>query len=100
VETVTWARVLGWRRRRQFLDPPAGGGPVEVACVLCFGPRKGNRVTSVSADWLPKVPDAPSTVLRAFLGAYGPTTPELFDKVWLSRGNTRKALLRSWFAAL
>lgn len=33
-------------------------------------------------------------------GAYGPATPELFDKVWLSRGNARKALLRSWFAAL
>jgi hypothetical protein len=57
-------------------------------------------VTFTSADWLPKVPDAASTVLRAFLGAYGPVTPELFDKVWLSRGNTRKALLRSWFAAL
>jgi hypothetical protein len=68
--------------------------------VLCFGPPKANRVTFVSADWLPEVHDAASTVLRAFLGAYGPVTPELFDKVWLSRGNTRKALLRSWFAAL
>jgi hypothetical protein len=25
---------------------------------------------------------------------------EPFDKVWLSRGNPRRALLRSWFAAL
>ncbi|MCW2859475.1 MAG: uncharacterized protein JWP48_1183 [Actinoallomurus sp.] len=46
------------------------------------------------------MPDAGSTVLRAFLGAYGPATPELFDKVWLSRGNTRRTLLRSWFAAM
>jgi hypothetical protein len=68
--------------------------------VLCFGPPRGNRVTFVGAAWLPDVPDAAATVLRAFLGAYGPATPELFDKVWLSRGNTRKALLREWFAAL
>ena len=239
METVTWAQVLGWRMRRQFLDPPVGGGPVEVARrlagvqaqvasaaeltiaarqagprrgavaealadgtlvktwamrgtlhllpadeaaaylevsaahrnwesaswqktfgatpadleamaaaasealaggavltreeltaeivgrtgsehlaevlgsgwgtllkplawwrVLCFGPPKGNRVTFVGADRLPAVPDAASVVLRAFLGAYGPATPELFDKVWLSRGRTRKALLRSWFAAI
>ena len=31
METVTWAQVLGWRMRRQFLDPAAGGGPVAVA---------------------------------------------------------------------
>jgi hypothetical protein len=68
--------------------------------VLCFDPPKGNRVTFVRADRLPKVPDAAPTVLRALLGAYGPATPELFDKVWLSRGSARKALLRSWFAAL
>ena len=68
--------------------------------VLCFGPPRGNRVTFVGADWLPRVPDAASTVVRAFLGAHGPVTPELFDRVWLSRGNTRKALLRGWFAAL
>jgi hypothetical protein len=30
VETVTWAQVLGWRMRRQFLDRAAGGVPVEV----------------------------------------------------------------------
>ena len=68
--------------------------------VLCFGPPRGNRVTFVSARWLPEVTGAASTVLRAFLGAYGPTTPELFDKVWLSRGRTRKSLVRGWFAAL
>lgn len=69
--------------------------------VLCFGPQKGGRVTFVSADWLPAVSgEAVSVVLRAFLGAYGPATPELFDKVWLSRGHTGKALLWSWFTAL
>jgi hypothetical protein len=68
--------------------------------VLCFGPPKGNRVTFVSATWLPKASDAAPTVVRAFLGAYGPATPELFDKVWLSRGRTRKSVVRSWFEAL
>lgn len=68
--------------------------------VLCFGPPRGSKVTFVSASWLPPVPDAPRVVLRAFLGAYGPVTPQLFDKVWLSRGNTPKALLRHWFEEL
>jgi hypothetical protein len=68
--------------------------------VLCFGPPRGSRVTFVSAAWLPPVPDAARTVLRAFLGAYAPVTPQLFDKVWLSRGNTPKALLRHWFDEL
>ncbi|GAA4504204.1 hypothetical protein GCM10023191_058130 [Actinoallomurus oryzae] len=47
-----------------------------------------------------QVADPATTVLRAFLGAYGPATPELFDKVWLSRGATRRPVVRSWFAAL
>jgi hypothetical protein len=68
--------------------------------VLCFGPPRANRVTFVSGAWLPEAPDPAATVLRAFLGAHGPTTPELFDKVWLSRGVTRKALLKSWFTEL
>jgi hypothetical protein len=68
--------------------------------VLCFGPPRGDRVTFTSAEWLPTVADPAATVLRAYLGAHGPTTPELFDKVWLSRGTTRRTLLRSWFAAL
>jgi hypothetical protein len=68
--------------------------------VLCFGPPKAGRVTFTGAGWLRAVPVAAATVIRAFLGAYGPATPELFDRVWLSRGNTRKAVLRGWFAAL
>ncbi|MCO5974568.1 winged helix DNA-binding domain-containing protein [Actinoallomurus sp. WRP6H-15] len=68
--------------------------------VLCFGPPRGTRVTFVSAAWLPDAPDPAATVLRAYLGAHGPTTPELFDKVWLSRGVTPRARLKGWFAAL
>lgn len=75
--------------------------------VLCHGPTQANRVTFVSpAAWFPDwrgIPDldtAARTVIRAYLRAYGPTTPDTFDKVWLSRGVTRKPLLRGWFAAL
>lgn len=75
--------------------------------VLCHGPARGNRVTFVSPSaWFPDwrgVPDldaASGTVIRAYLRAHGPTTPDIFDKAWLSRGTTRKPLLRGWFAAL
>lgn len=66
--------------------------------VLCYGPPRDNRVTFVSASWLP--PALGDVVVRAYLGAYGPTTPELFDKVWLSRGATKKKLVKSWFDEL
>lgn len=88
----------GWG---MLLKPLASWG------VLCHGPAHGNRITFVSpATWFPGwqgVPDTASaarTVIRAYLAAHGPATPESFDKVWLSRGFTRKPLLRSWFAAL
>lgn len=84
--------------------------------VLCHGPVRGNRVTFVSpADTVPGwtgVPgitdesgeegleNAARVVIRAYLGAYGPASPETFDKAWLSRGATRRAMLRRWFAAL
>jgi len=75
--------------------------------VLCHGPSQGNRITFVSpAAWLenwkgiPSLDAAAGTVIRAYLRAHGPTTAEKFDKVWLSRGGTPKALLRGWFAAL
>lgn len=81
--------------------------PLSYWGVLCNGPSNGNRVTFVSpAAWVPGWPgvpaldDAAPTVIRAFLRAHGPSTPELFDKVWLSRGFTRKPVLRGWFAAL
>jgi hypothetical protein len=44
--------------------------------------------------------EAARVVIRDYLAAYGPSTPEVFDKAWLSRGVTRKAMLRGWFAAL
>ncbi|WP_208812503.1 DNA glycosylase AlkZ-like family protein [Micromonospora echinofusca] len=70
------------------------------------GPGRGGAVTFTRPDthlpdW-PGLPDpavAARTVVPAYLGAYGPATPETFD-AWPCRGATRKATLRSWFAEL
>jgi hypothetical protein len=73
---------------------------------LCHTTSDGNRVSFARPDqWLPDwtgVPDpeeAARVVIPAYLRAYGPATPERFD-AWLTRGNTKKASLRTWFAAL
>ncbi|MQY08355.1 winged helix DNA-binding domain-containing protein [Actinomadura macrotermitis] len=74
--------------------------------VLCYGPAQGTRVTFTSpAAWLPgwtappPVEDAARTVIRAFLGAHGPATPEMFDN-WLMRKTSRKKDVKAWFAAV
>ncbi|MFI0448511.1 winged helix DNA-binding domain-containing protein [Actinomadura sp. 6N118] len=73
--------------------------------VLCYGPSQGQRVTFASPErfvpgWkgLPEVEDAARTVVRAFLGAHGPATPEMFDN-WLMRKTSRKKDVKAWFAA-
>lgn len=73
--------------------------------VLCYGPSQGTRVTFTSPErWLPgwtglpPLEDAARTVIRAYLGAHGPATPEMFDN-WLMRKMNRKKDVRSWFAA-
>jgi Winged helix DNA-binding domain len=74
--------------------------------VLCHGPASGNRVTFTRPDrllpaWtgLPEPDEAARAVVPAYLRAHGPATMERFD-VWLTRGTSRKGMLRSWFAAL
>ncbi|GGV37286.1 hypothetical protein GCM10010182_71890 [Actinomadura cremea] len=74
--------------------------------VLCHGPSRGTRVTFASPagrvpGWTgpPPVDEAARTVVRAFLGAHGPATPDMFDN-WLMRNANRKKDVRSWFAAL
>lgn len=73
---------------------------------LIQGPAEGNRITFTSPqtwlpDWarLPSPEEAAVTVIPAYLGAHGPATPQAFDQ-WLTRGASRKAALRSWFADL
>lgn len=74
---------------------------------LCYGPPRDGRVTfTTPRAWLPGWPaalppheEAGVRVVRAFLGAHGPATPEMFD-AWLFRGTARKALLKGWFRDL
>ncbi|MFD3427137.1 winged helix DNA-binding domain-containing protein [Nocardia fluminea] len=80
--------------------------PLAWQGALCHGPARGTKVTFTAPSDLASgwkgVPDpdlAAPTLIRAYLGAYGPATPEAFD-AWLSRNSVRKAVLRGWFAAM
>ncbi len=73
---------------------------------LCHGPSQGTRITFTSprswlAGWsgIPEPEAAARTVIPAYLRAHGPATLTTFD-AWLTRGVSRKAALRSWFASL
>jgi winged helix DNA-binding protein len=84
----------GWG---QVLKPLAWRG------VLCHGPNQGNKVTftlpaSRYATWgkMPDPDEAAPTVIAAYLGAYGPATPEVFDR-WLTLNTTSRPRLRQWF---
>jgi hypothetical protein len=78
--------------------------PLAWMGLLCNGPSRGNRVTFTSPEtWVkgwtgvPPPEEAAATAVPAYLGAYGPASPETFDR-WLCRGVSKKAALRSWFA--
>jgi hypothetical protein len=71
-----------WPRWRQAIGPAAHRG------ALCFGPNRGSKVTYASPRrWLrgfepvPQ-PEALAGVLRRYLFAYGPATPQQFAR-WL-----------------
>jgi hypothetical protein len=73
---------------------------------ICQGPAQGARVTFTSPrTWIPgwsgvpRAEEAAGTVIPAYLRAHGPATPATFD-AWLTRGQSRRAELRSWFASL
>jgi Winged helix DNA-binding domain len=71
-----------WPRWRQEIGTAANRG------VLCFGPNRGPKVTYTSPRrWLPGFQPAPQAealagVLRRYLYAYGPATPQQFGR-WL-----------------
>lgn len=80
--------------------------PLAWQGALCHGPARGTKVTFTSPahlvrDWsgLPEPDDAAPTAILAYLGAYGPATPETFD-AWLTRNSLRKTTVRRWFADL
>jgi hypothetical protein len=72
-----------WPRWRQLASTAAHRG------VLCFGPPRGRNVTYTNPrTWLPGFRPADGdravrTLLRRYLHAYGPATPEHFAK-WLA----------------
>ncbi|WP_433431444.1 DNA glycosylase AlkZ-like family protein [Nonomuraea sp. CA-141351] len=74
---------------------------------LCYGPPRDGRVTfTAPRAWLPGWPaalppyeEAGVRVARAFLGAHGPATPEMFD-TWLFGGVAKKTVLKGWFRDL
>ncbi len=80
--------------------------PLAWRGALCHGPSRGNRTTfttpsTLIPDW-PGIPDpdeAASAVIADYLGAYGPSAPEVFD-AWLTRGVSKKGMLKAWFSAV
>jgi hypothetical protein len=72
-----------WPRWRQVVDTAANRG------VLCFGPNRGRNVTYTNPGrWLPGFRPADSRsalagVVKCYLHAYGPATPQHFAK-WLN----------------
>ncbi|QYC43832.1 hypothetical protein Nocox_31255 [Nonomuraea coxensis DSM 45129] len=101
--------VTGRTRLREALGSGWGAllKPLSRLGELCYGPPREGRVTfTTPAGWLPGWPgelppqeEAGVRVARAFLGAHGPATPEMFDS-WLFGGTARKAVLKGWFRAL
>lgn len=80
--------------------------PLAWQGALCHGPNHGTKVTFTRPadlvpgwDGLPEPAEAAPVAIAAYLGAYGPATPETFD-AWLSRNSLRKTTLREWFAQL
>ncbi|MFJ1757174.1 DNA glycosylase AlkZ-like family protein [Kitasatospora sp. NPDC088134] len=80
--------------------------PLAWQGVLCHAPAGGGRAAfthpgALVPHWpgLPPVEEAGPRLLAAYLGAYGPATPERFD-AWLSRNSLRKAVLKGFVAAL
>jgi Winged helix DNA-binding domain len=80
--------------------------PLAWQGLLCHGPSRGAKVTFTRPDalvpgWtgLPDPDEAAPVAIAAYLGAFGPATPEVFD-AWLYRGALKKATLRGWFAAM
>jgi hypothetical protein len=83
VEATMDAFGVKWPRWRQLTSTAAHRG------VLCFGPNRGRNVTYTNPrSWLPgfRAPDggeALRELLRRYLVAYGPATPQHFAK-WLA----------------
>lgn len=95
-------RVGRWARERLASTWGDLLAPAALAGALCFGPPRDTKVTFVRADqwiggWHQQDPRAALLeVLRRFLGAYGPTTPQAFARWWA----TTPAIAHQLFAQL
>lgn len=103
---------IGERLKRPELEQELRSGwgmvlkPIAWQGGLCHGPSQGNKVTFTRPDtwypdWggIPEPDEAAAVAVPAYLRAYGPASPDMFDN-YLSRGITKKALVRGWFAEL
>ncbi|RCG31797.1 winged helix DNA-binding domain-containing protein [Sphaerisporangium album] len=73
---------------------------------LCNGDGDDGRITFTSPvtylpGWpgLPDPEDAARVAIPAYLSAYGPAGPDVFNR-WLARGALKKTTVRQWFADL
>ncbi|WP_084523406.1 winged helix DNA-binding domain-containing protein [Nocardia inohanensis] len=80
--------------------------PLAWQGALCHGPAQGTSITFANpAQLIPGwsgIPDpdtAAPAVISAYLGAYGPATPEIFN-AWMFRGFLSKKTVRRWFSDL
>jgi hypothetical protein len=75
--------------------------PLAWQGALCHGPSQGNKITFTRPDWsaMPEPAEAAPAAIAAYLGAYGPATPEVFN-AWLLRGALKKTTVRGWFTAV
>lgn len=75
-------------RVRKLLEHSWGGSVVEASLrgLVCFGPERGNQITFASrSNWLPSVKDyateeAGDILVRRYLRAFGPATPQDFQR--------------------
>ncbi|MGP4097344.1 winged helix DNA-binding domain-containing protein [Nonomuraea sp. KM90] len=101
--------VTGDAHLRQALTSGWGAllKPLSRLGELCYAPPLDGRVAfTAPRAWVPGWPaglppheEAGPRLVRAFLGAHGPATPEMFD-TWLFGGVARKAVLKGWFRDL
>jgi len=80
--------------------------PLAWQGALCHGPSQGNKVTftrpgTFLPGWkgIPGSEEAAPVAIAAYLGAYGPSTPEVFG-AWLYRSPIMRKALRGWFTAM
>jgi hypothetical protein len=95
--------------RKSRLELESGWGtlfkPLAWQGDIVFGPNSGSRPTfarpeQVSRLWQPVPPadEAAPLVIKSYLGAYGPATPNHIRN-WVARGRVSVKQMRAWWAA-